>query len=84
MDVDGNKVEVAEEAAMDSLSPSVRAALKSTAGSGNILKVESLTKKRKLIGYEAKFARTERSPKFRLGCKLSLWHTNNERLSDHG
>jgi len=52
MDEDGNVVEV-EEVAMDSLSPSVGAALQSKAGSGKIVKVESLTKKGKLVAYEA-------------------------------
>jgi uncharacterized membrane protein YkoI len=53
MDEGGNVVEVEEEVAMDSLSPSVGAALQSKAGSGKIVKVESLTKKGKLVAYEA-------------------------------
>jgi hypothetical protein len=52
MDKDGKIVEVEEEVAMDSLSPEVKAAL-TTAGSGTITKVESVTKGGKLVAYEA-------------------------------
>jgi hypothetical protein len=53
MDEQGNVVEVEEQVAIDSLSPSVGAALQSKAGSGRIVNVESLTKKGKLVAYEA-------------------------------
>src|SRR6202047_1431171 len=53
MDKDGKIVEVEEEVAMDSLPPEVKAGLTSAAGSGTILKVESLTKGGKLVAYEA-------------------------------
>jgi len=51
---DGTVVEVEEQVAFDSLSPEVRAGLQAKAGKGKILKVESLTKKGKLVAYEAR------------------------------
>jgi uncharacterized membrane protein YkoI len=50
---DGTVVEVEEQVALDSLSPEVKAGLQAKAGKGKILKVESLTKKDKLVAYEA-------------------------------
>lgn len=54
MDASGTVVEVEEEVAFDSLSPEVKAGLQAKAGKGKIVKVESLTKKGKLVAYEAK------------------------------
>jgi uncharacterized membrane protein YkoI len=51
---DGAIVEIEEQVALDSLSPEVKAGLQAKAGKGKILKVESLTKKDKLVAYEAK------------------------------
>ena len=51
---DGTVVEVEEQVVLDSLSADVKAGLQTKAGKGNILKVESLTKKGKLVAYEAK------------------------------
>src|SRR3989442_1529047 len=51
---DGTVVEVEEQIALDSLSADVKAGLQTKAGKGRILKVESLTKKGKLVAYEAK------------------------------
>lgn len=53
MTADGSIVEVEEQVAFDSLSPAVKAGLQAKAGNGKILKVESLTKKDKLVAYEA-------------------------------
>jgi acyl CoA:acetate/3-ketoacid CoA transferase alpha subunit len=50
---DGTVVEVEEQVALDSLSPVVKAGLQAKAGKGKIVKVESLTKKDKLVAYEA-------------------------------
>jgi uncharacterized membrane protein YkoI len=50
---DGSIVEVEEQVVLDSLSPEVKAGLQAKAGKGKILKVESLTKKDKLVAYEA-------------------------------
>jgi hypothetical protein len=51
---DGSIAEVEEQVAMDSLSAEVKAGLQAKAGKGKILKVESITKKDKLVAYEAK------------------------------
>jgi hypothetical protein len=53
MGADGSIVEIEEQVALDSLSPEVKAGLQAKAGKGKILKVESLTKKDKLVAYEA-------------------------------
>jgi hypothetical protein len=53
MGVDGSIVEVEEQVVLDSLSADVKAGLQAKAGKGKILKVESLTKKGKLVAYEA-------------------------------
>lgn len=50
---DGTVVEIEEQVAPDSLSPEVKAGLQAKAGAGKILKVESITKKDKLVAYEA-------------------------------
>jgi hypothetical protein len=50
---DGMVVEVEEQVALDSLSAEVKAGLQAKAGTGKFLKVESLTKKGKLVAYEA-------------------------------
>jgi uncharacterized membrane protein YkoI len=54
IDANGTVVEVEEEVAFESLSPEVKAGLQAKAGKGKISKVESLTKKGKLVAYEAK------------------------------
>jgi hypothetical protein len=54
MTADGSIVEIEEQVAMDSLSADVKAGLQAKAGKGKILKVESLTKKGKLVAYEAR------------------------------
>jgi uncharacterized membrane protein YkoI len=54
MAADGSIVEIEEQVALDSLSPEIKAGLQAKAGKGKILKVESLTKKDKLVAYEAK------------------------------
>ena len=53
MDKTGALVEVEEQVATEALPPPVRAELQAKAGKGKLLKVESLTKKGKLVAYEA-------------------------------
>ncbi len=53
MAADGSIVEIEEQVVLDSLSPEVKAGLQAKAGKGKILKVESLTKKDKIVAYEA-------------------------------
>jgi uncharacterized membrane protein YkoI len=52
MDQEGNILEVEEEVSMDSLPAAVREGLSKAAGTGTIGKVESITKKGKLVAYE--------------------------------
>src|SRR5882757_3379563 len=52
MDKNGNIVEIEEEVAMDSLSAEVQEGLRKAAGAGTIGKIESLTKRGKLVAYE--------------------------------
>src|SRR5258708_39907957 len=54
MTADGSIVEIEEQVVLHSLSADVKAGLQPKAGKGKILKVESLTKKGKLVAYEAK------------------------------
>ena len=53
IDGDGAVVEVEEQVATESLPPAVRAGLQSKIGNGRLVKVETLTKKGKLVAYEA-------------------------------
>jgi hypothetical protein len=53
MDRNGNIVEVEEEVVMDSLPSAVQDGLRKAAGAGTIGKIESLTKRSKLVAYEA-------------------------------
>jgi hypothetical protein len=53
MDEDGAVVEVEEQVATESLLPAVRAGLQAKAGNGKLVKVETLTKRGKLVAYEA-------------------------------
>ena len=53
MTADGAIVEVEEEVALSSLSPEIQAGLQAKAAKGKIGKVESLTKKGRLVAYEA-------------------------------
>jgi uncharacterized membrane protein YkoI len=53
MDKNGNILEVEAEVAMDSLPAAVQDGLRKAAGAGTIGKIESLTKRGKLVAYEA-------------------------------
>jgi hypothetical protein len=50
---DGALLEIEEEVALDSLPAAVRAGLLQAAGSGKVVKVESLTKHGTIVAYEA-------------------------------
>ena len=54
IDVNGAVVEIEEQVALDSLPSAVKDGLQAKAGTGKILKVESLTKHDQLVAYEAK------------------------------
>jgi hypothetical protein len=53
IDAKGAVTEVEEQVGMDALPSTVRAGLEAKAGRGKITKVESITKKEKLVAYEA-------------------------------
>jgi hypothetical protein len=52
MDKNGDIVEIEEEVAMDSLPAAVQEGLRKAAGAGTIGKIESLTKRGRLVAYE--------------------------------
>jgi len=54
MDEGGAVVEVEEQIPTESLSPAVRDGLQAKAGNSKLVKVETLTKKGKLVAYEAR------------------------------
>jgi hypothetical protein len=53
MDEQGTLLETEDEVSLAALPPAVKAALTKAAGAGTIEKVETLTKKDKLVAYEA-------------------------------
>jgi hypothetical protein len=64
---DGTVVEVEEQVAMGTLSAEVKAGLQAKAGTGKILRVESLTKKGKLVAYEAKVETNGKKSEIQVG-----------------
>jgi uncharacterized membrane protein YkoI len=53
IDADGNVVEIEEQVALASLPPAARAEIVKQAGKGRILTVESITKNKAIVAYEA-------------------------------
>ena len=64
---DGTIAEVEEEVTLDSLPASVQAGLKKKAAGGSISKIESLTKKGKLVAYEGHLKRSGKSAEIQVG-----------------
>lgn len=54
MDANGAVIEIEEQVDLHAVSAEVKAGLQAKAGKGKITKVESITKKDKLVAYEAK------------------------------
>jgi len=67
MDSKGNVVEVEEEVSMDSLDPAVKDGLQKAAAGGTIVKIESLTRKGKLVAYEAVVKRGSKRSEIQVG-----------------
>lgn len=67
MAADGTVVEVEEQVAQDSLSAEVKAGLQAKACKGKILKVESITKKGKLVAYEAQVTTSGKKSEVQVG-----------------
>jgi uncharacterized low-complexity protein len=64
---DGQVLEVEEQVGLAKLPSKVRAALHAKAGSGNITKVESITKQGKLVAYEAKVQKAGEKHEIQVG-----------------
>jgi hypothetical protein len=67
IDPSGKVTEVEEAVAMDSLSVEIKAGLTAKAAGGKIVKVESLTKKGKLVAYEAKVVTAGKKSEIQVG-----------------
>jgi hypothetical protein len=67
IDPKGAVVEVEEEVAVDTLPAAVKAGLQSKAGSGKIVKVETLTKHDKLVAYEAQVTTNGKKSEVQVG-----------------
>ena len=67
MTADGSIVEIEEQVSLDSLPAEVKAGLQAKAGNGKILRVESLTKKDKLVAYEAKVETNGKKTEIQVG-----------------
>jgi hypothetical protein len=64
---DGNVLELEEQVDINELPSEAREGLKAKAGSGTITKVESLTKRGKLVAYEAKVRKAAKSHEIQVG-----------------
>jgi hypothetical protein len=67
MDESGRVIEIEEEVAFDSLPEAVKQALQTKAGKGKLGKVESLTKKGKLVAYEARVTNGTKKSEVQVG-----------------
>jgi hypothetical protein len=67
IDASGAVVEVEEEVAMNALPADVKAGLQAKAGEGKLGKVESITKKDKLVAYEAKVTKGGKTSEVQVG-----------------
>ena len=64
---DGSIVEIEEQVSLDSLPAEVKAGLQAKAANGKILKVESLTKKDRIVAYEAKVEANGKKSEIQVG-----------------
>ncbi len=67
VDVNGSVVEVEEQVSTESLPAAVRHGLQDKAGKGKLVKVETLTKKDKLVAYEAKVLTNGKTSEVQVG-----------------
>jgi hypothetical protein len=77
MDASGAIVEVEEQIAMDELPTDAQDAVRTKAGKGMIVKIESITKHDKLVAYEAEINRNGERSEIQLdphGKPLRRWH----------
>ena len=64
---DGRLLEVEEQVELNQLPPAVQQGLKDKAGTGNITKVESITKKGNIVAYEAQVRTKGRHSEIQVG-----------------
>jgi hypothetical protein len=67
VDANGSVVEVEEQVSTESLPAAVRQSLQDKAGRGKLVKVETLTKKDKLVAYEAKVLTNGKTSEVQVG-----------------
>jgi uncharacterized membrane protein YkoI len=67
MDAHGAVIEIEEQVDLQSVSAEVRAGLQATAGKGKIAKIESITKKDKLVAYEAQIVTDGKKSEVQVG-----------------
>ena len=67
MAANGAVIEIEEQVDIESLSADVRAALRAKAGKGKITKIESITKKDKLVAYEAQVVTNGKKSEVQVG-----------------
>ena len=67
IDTTGAIVEVEEEVVMDALPAEVKAGLQAKAGEGKLVKVETITKKDKLVAYEAQVQKKGKKAEVQVG-----------------
>lgn len=67
IDANGAIVEVEEEVAMNVLPADAKAGLQAKAGEGELVKVESITKKDKLVAYEAQVTKDGKKSEIQVG-----------------
>jgi hypothetical protein len=67
IDTNGAIVEVEEEIAMNALPADVKAGLQAKAAEGKLVKVESITKKDKLVAYEAQVTKGGKKSEVQVG-----------------
>jgi hypothetical protein len=67
VDANGSVVEVEEQVATGSLPAAVRQGLEDKAGKGNLVKVETLAKKDKLVAYKAKVLTNGKTSEVQVG-----------------
>lgn len=71
MNARGDVLDVEEERVLTSLPAAVQAGLAQTAGTGKIVKVESLTKQNHLVAYEAMVQSRQDAPRSAGRCRRS-------------
>lgn len=67
MDPNGVVLEVEEQVSIDALSADIKAGLQAKAGKGKIMKVESITKKDRLVAYEAQIVTDGKKSEVQVG-----------------